>query len=379
MSRIGAGKHGYSSVSATVAENLARMPTEQASSSSSFSGFVNASSSSSPSSSPAPSSSPSPSPSSAEHKPASPNPPVEAPETPEPTPRPVDVQYCTDEKSKCVVPLNFVKIAAKKPSESPRPPIIVLHGVFASSGTYRSVLKRPDFAPSRDIYALDLRNHGGSPQVSEMSYEGMVEDLDSFVDDHGFESVCLVGHSMGAKVAMLFALDHPEKVSNLILVDSVPKAYEKSDTINISQAMFEIDLEKMRHRKDVDVALEEKGVKDPKIRNFVMTNLITDDKRPGFYEWRVNMPVINDAIKDILSFPPIDQIQDIYTGPTLVMSGERSPYVKEEDRENTLKLFPGSQFEVVPESGHWILSDNPDAVTTLVNSFLGEDVSEKKD
>mmetsp|Transcript_10152 Transcript_10152/g.42587 ORF Transcript_10152/g.42587 Transcript_10152/m.42587 type:complete len:248 (-) Transcript_10152:1315-2058(-) len=125
------------------------------------------------------------------------------------------------------VPLQYLKFSAKEEKgESEFPPVIVLHGLMASSGTYKSLLRRSDFAPKRDVYALDLRNHGSSPHHENTNYQSLVSDVKHFMDENGLEQACLIGHSLGGKIAMIMALEAEERVSELVVIDIAPQFYQ---------------------------------------------------------------------------------------------------------------------------------------------------------
>ncbi|MDN3671286.1 alpha/beta fold hydrolase [Echinicola jeungdonensis] len=66
------------------------------------------------------------------------------------------------------------------------------------------------------------RNHGESPKSDEWTYKAMAEDLAGFLTSQGLEAVNLMGHSMGGKTAMNFALKYPGKVKKLIIADIAP-------------------------------------------------------------------------------------------------------------------------------------------------------------
>jgi len=88
-----------------------------------------------------------------------------------------------------------------------------------------------------DVIVVDNRNHGESFHDPEMDYTVMVEDLRRLVVDElkltattleesSTKKIVLVGHSMGGKVAMRFATDHPDLVEKLVIVDIAPKKYD---------------------------------------------------------------------------------------------------------------------------------------------------------
>lgn len=110
----------------------------------------------------------------------------------------------------------------------PRPEAFVIcHGYLASRHSWRLVANALSQQHRLPVYALDMRNHGTSPHASSIKYTDMVSDLMRFFQDHQLKNVALVGHSMGAKAAMLFALHPglpPDVLKYLISVDTPPYA-----------------------------------------------------------------------------------------------------------------------------------------------------------
>ena len=105
--------------------------------------------------------------------------------------------------------------------------LVVVHGLYGSKQNWRALAK----AMARDfgvpVYALDLRNHGESPHADSMVYRDMASDVHRFLEDHSLSDVALVGHSLGGKVMMTYALDpayRPSRVSRLVSVDMSPAA-----------------------------------------------------------------------------------------------------------------------------------------------------------
>src|SRR5262249_38389288 len=102
-------------------------------------------------------------------------------------------------------------------------PLIILHGLFGSLENWRTLSKA--FAQSFTVFALDQRNHGRSPHSEVFTYQAMMADVREFMEQHDLASAYVLGHSMGGKVAMQFALTHPDMVDRLIVVDIAPKVY----------------------------------------------------------------------------------------------------------------------------------------------------------
>mmetsp|Transcript_6875 Transcript_6875/g.20908 ORF Transcript_6875/g.20908 Transcript_6875/m.20908 type:complete len:301 (-) Transcript_6875:381-1283(-) len=274
------------------------------------------------------------------------------------------------------VPLQFLKVDAKVKGGQEYPPVIVLHGLMGSSTTYRSLLKRPEFAPKRDIYALDLRNHGASPHHDQNDYESMAADVRGFMDAVGMQQACFLGHSLGGKVAMTMALDTCERVSELVVIDIAPQQYqappeEDRPTIVSLRAMLKIDLKKLRSREEISDALRSYGVSSQRLRDFLLTNLVPDREKPGYFKWRLNLRAIAQGLPDLLSFPQYDQSQK-FLGKTLFIRGDLSEVVTDAHRSEIRRLFPAARIESIQNAGHWVQADAPETFCRTINHFLND-------
>nr|NIR28955.1 alpha/beta fold hydrolase [Gammaproteobacteria bacterium]NIR82560.1 alpha/beta fold hydrolase [Gammaproteobacteria bacterium]NIR88607.1 alpha/beta fold hydrolase [Gammaproteobacteria bacterium]NIU03701.1 alpha/beta fold hydrolase [Gammaproteobacteria bacterium]NIV51036.1 alpha/beta fold hydrolase [Gammaproteobacteria bacterium] len=103
------------------------------------------------------------------------------------------------------------------------PPVVILHGLFGSAHNWQTIAR--GLAATHCVYTLDLRNHGDSPWKAAMSYPEMAADVRHTLSRLGLRAPALVGHSMGGKVAMRLALEQPEHVAALVVVDIAPVAY----------------------------------------------------------------------------------------------------------------------------------------------------------
>ena len=142
--------------------------------------------------------------------------------------------------------LNYVRIGQGEP-------LIILHGLFGSSKNWQSLSKV--FSKHFDVLTLDLRNHGESFHSDVMDYPAMVDDVYQLLNQLGIKSCRLIGHSMGGKIAMLFASDYPQLVSQLVVADIAPIAYEHSYDHLIDPVMA-LNLDEMDSRAAIDQALQ---------------------------------------------------------------------------------------------------------------------------
>lgn len=222
---------------------------------------------------------------------------------------------------------------------------MILHGLLGSSRNWQTAGR--DLAARYHVWALDLRNHGGSPHTDDMTYEAMVEDVLGWMDAHGLVRVTLLGHSMGGKVAMLLACRHPERVERLVVVDIAPKHYHWVGHRTEFAAMTELKLEHLRSRAEAELRFEAR-VDDWAMRKFLTTNLErTDD---GHWRWVINLPVLTAALS-VLERCPLREGEQ-FVGPVLFVAGGRSTYISPDDQALIRRFFPGVRIVTIPAAGH---------------------------
>jgi pimeloyl-ACP methyl ester carboxylesterase len=191
----------------------------------------------------------------------------------------------------------------------------------------------------------------------------MAADVEAFISTHSIPSPILIGHSMGAKVAMTLALRQPQNYSALVPVDNAPvDAALKSDFAKYVKAMKEIDELRPRVTKQSDAdKILQKYEPDMGIRQFLLTNMIktsseTDGKKTSHLQFRIPLGTLSKALPDMADFPFKDPDQVRYEGPTLFVRGTKSHYVSDETLPVIGRFFP--RFEVMDfECGHWVMSE----------------------
>ena len=241
-------------------------------------------------------------------------------------------------------------------------PLIILHGLLGASGNWHTLGSKA-FAPHFRVFAVDQRNHGRSPHSDTFSYEAMAGDLDDFMAQQDLASAYLLGHSMGGKTAMHFALTRPEKVDRLIVADIAPKAYPPHHT-EILEALGSLDLPSYTSRKEIDAALGQRITSYP-VRQFLLKNLQYDTE--AGYRWQMNLDGIHrsydQVTKGLEGGRPFEK-------PTLFIRGGKSDYVTDGDEGDIRKLFPQAEIVTLPEAGHWVHAEAPQAFADAVLAFL---------
>ena len=239
-------------------------------------------------------------------------------------------------------------------------PLIVLHGLFGSLDNWQTIARA--LAGDFQVFTVDLRNHGGSPHSASHSYGDMAADIMAFCEDHRLLRPLILGHSMGGKVAMQFALSFPERVDRMVIADIGPgKKVGSHDTV--LKALGKIDPGKLNRRAEAERMLLG-DLKDKNLCLFLLKNL--KRKPGGGYRWQMNLDALARNYPNIqkeLSAPP-------YSGPVLFIRGENSDYVPDSAKPHIRKLFPQARFETVPRAGHWLHWENPEVFLFLTRAFL---------
>lgn len=206
-------------------------------------------------------------------------------------------------------------------------------------------------------------NHGRSPHSGEFNYRVMADDVNDLLIDEGMGSVYVLGHSMGGKTAMQFALMYPDKVGKLVVVDIAPKAYPpKHDAI--FHALFSLKLEQYKTRQELDTELS-RYIDDYPVRQLLLKNVVRDDE--GSFKWKIDIPAIranydriNEAVGGMLPFKK----------PALFIKGSKSSYVLEADIPLIRSIFPSAELVSIENAGHWVHAEAPQKFTEVVLEFL---------
>jgi pimeloyl-ACP methyl ester carboxylesterase len=214
------------------------------------------------------------------------------------------------------------------------------------------------------VYSVDQRNHGQSPHSEDFDYQSMVSDLEEFIKENQIHDPVVIGHSMGGKIAMNFALAHQEKLSKLIVVDIAPRAYNL-EHYTIAEGLKAIPIETLSSRNEADEILSH-YVPELDVRQFLLKNL--QRKGTGGFSWKINLPVISSKLSNI----GVDlQYTGQFTKPTLFIRGAKSQYVKDNDWEKITQIFPAAELKTL-DTGHWVQAEKPQEFAETVVQWLSK-------
>ncbi len=242
-------------------------------------------------------------------------------------------------------------------------PLLILHGLFGQSDNWNTLAKR--FGENGfETFTIDQRNHGLSPHSDVWNYEVMADDIKEFIETHKLQNPILLGHSMGGKVAMYFAMKHENVLDKLIVADMSPRKYELHH-VEVLKALNSVDFSKISTRKEAEKILIE-FISDFGTKQFLLKNIYWEDTVSSKMNWRFNLKVISKKYNEILSAVP-EKVSDTQT---LFIRGEKSKYISDIDILEIKKRFPNYKLETVANSGHWVHADQPESFYQTVINFI---------
>lgn len=242
------------------------------------------------------------------------------------------------------------------------PAIVIVHGLFGSSDNWLTISKTVAALGYR-VFSIDQRNHGQSPRSNDQDYTSMAGDLHEFLVDQQLENPVLIGHSMGGKTVMQYAMDYPDGFDKLVVVDIAPKFYPIHHA-EIIRGLNAIDLLGITSRNEADAVLSRYEPIVP-VRQFLLKNLYRNAQ--GQFDWRLNLPVIErelHGIGDELTNP------SIVHKPTLFIRGSESPYIVDEDIPTINRIFPAARIETIQDAGHWVQAEKPVEFVETLMKFI---------
>ncbi|MEI7981289.1 MAG: alpha/beta fold hydrolase, partial [Bacteroidota bacterium] len=174
-------------------------------------------------------------------------------------------------------------------------PVVVLHGLFGLSDNWVTFGRR--LGEHYSVFIPDMRNHGQSAHSNLFSFSTLEADLLAMTEEWGTQEIYLIGHSLGGKTAMFFALHHPEMVKKLVVIDiSLRKSMTSPEHQMLLNAMLSVDFSKTGSRSDVEKQLSGK-VSSEKLRQFLLKNVYWRNSKT--LDWRLNLRAINENLPSV--------------------------------------------------------------------------------
>ncbi len=245
-------------------------------------------------------------------------------------------------------------------------PVILLHGIPTWSYLYHEVI--PILEPHCRVLAPDFLGHGYSDKRDrfDRSLLAQTKMIIRFMDELGLPRATIVGHDTGGGVALIMAIEHPERVQRLVLSNVV--AY---DSWPIDD-MIALGNPKWRDKPPKVVADFVAGGLPDGLHNPAS---LTDEFRTGIVapysdeEGKISLIRNASALNTNHTMALIDRHRDI-AAPTLVLWGVHDPWQTIHDGESLAREIPGARLVRLENASHWLQQDAPTDFAREVLAFL---------
>lgn len=236
-------------------------------------------------------------------------------------------------------------------SSSSRPPVILIHGAGSNHLCWPAEIRR---LRDNTVYAIDLPGHGKSTGTAHHRVFNYQTAIINFIAQLGRNQVVLVGHSLGAAIALQFALEHSQHIASLVCISAAASFHIDPTFINLFRS--------------------------PQTQNQAL-HILKHYFSPyhGKTEWSANLmkslPTIRNSLwyADLHATAQFDlrsQLSRITT-PTLVLSGEKDPLVPISTAAHLARKLPNAIFKGFPQHGHMLMLENTNGVAQEIQRFFG--------
>ncbi len=252
--------------------------------------------------------------------------------------------------------------------------ILMIHGL----GSYLPAWKKNIVELSKDyrVIAVDLPGYGKSSKAPHSGlmtfYAGVIADL---IQQLQLGPVNLAGHSMGGQIAMVLALEKPELVKRLILVD--PAGFEAfhAGQKNWFKDVMTPNLVRLTTVDAIETNLASNFYRMPSDARFMIEDRIAMRDASDFENYCL---VVARSVHGMVDESVLDKLSRINV-PTLIFFGENdmlipnrylNPGFTSKIAEQGASLIKGSKLIMVPKCGHFMMFEKPEVFNTETRSFL---------
>jgi pimeloyl-ACP methyl ester carboxylesterase len=238
-------------------------------------------------------------------------------------------------------------------------PVVFLHGVTDSWHSFERVL--PLLPPSLHAYAISARGHGDSSRPDrDYLLADMSKDLEAFMDAVGLERAVIVGHSMGAMVAQRFVVDHPERVSRLVLMGAFATLFHDPGLTDFCRSAI------APLADPIDAGFAREWQQSTLARPIPANHLDTIVAET----LKVSARVWHAVFEGLLNTPDFSRDLSRVAVPSLIMWGDQDSYTPRENQHRLVSLIPGARLVVYEGAGHGFHWEDPAQFAKDLTAFV---------
>jgi pimeloyl-ACP methyl ester carboxylesterase len=247
------------------------------------------------------------------------------------------------------------------------PAVILLHGYPDNLQIWSDLASR--VATKFEVFAFDWPGMGRSETwPGGATPFDMARRLLSLMDDWDVQRAALVGHDMGGQPALAFAAEHPERVSHLMVINSLVIWDEKTSWEIALLRKFgwnRILLERLPH------AVFFRAIRTFLPADYELSPELRSDLWDTFQRPEVRRFVVRMCAGYQGTLPRLKQLYPSIRTPSLFLWGGRDKHFPVAHAKTLAAMVPGAKLEEIPEAGHWMVLNLADEVSVRILRFLG--------
>ena len=247
------------------------------------------------------------------------------------------------------------------------PAVLLLHGIPSSSYLWRDVID--PLSGTFDVLAPDLLGYGDSDKRldADLSIAAQARYMVAFMETLGVHQAAVIGHDIGGGVAQLMAVDEPQRVARLTLIDS---AVDNNWPVPVIARLKEPAWDQIMVNIDLRKGLRE-GLEKGMVTAGRVTDEVVDEWTRPFQDLGGRRAYLRAARalnnRDLVSRSK--HIEELGM-PTLILWGANDAFLEPRWAEVLQRKFRTSTVEIIDPGGHFLPLDRPDAVIEAVTRFL---------
>ena len=275
-----------------------------------------------------------------------------------------------------------VRIAYRR-SEARRPagraPVLLLHGLASNMTRWSEFVERTTLDEDRDVVRVDLRGHGASPTRGRISLELWSDDLLALLDSLAAPRALLVGHSLGAQVALACASRAPQRVAALVLIDPVfrPalrgrwKWLARAAPLFVAAAALVRGLNALGLRRQRIPPLDLRAL-DALARESLGSPEAEAEFIRRYSSTRADLRTFRTAhyLQELVEMFRAVAAPESVAVPTLVLLSTGATFADLDAMRQIAARFPRGEVRLI-ECHHWPLTERPDEVRRTIEDWCG--------
>ena len=244
--------------------------------------------------------------------------------------------------------------------------VVLLHGLFGSGNNLGQIAR--GLKEDHRVHSVDLPDHGRSDWLPQASIQDYAHCVANWMDDQQFTNCCVVGHSLGGKVAMQLTVNRPELIRRLVILDISPMAYTVRRHDHIFAGLNAVKEARAKTRSDARVVLSA-HIDESSVADFLLTSAYKDDS--GLIDWRFNLAQLETDYRHMLSGIEVQEARGLPCQiPSLVLKGADSGYVQKTTKQDFAHLFAALEVVTVKNAGHWLHQEQTETVLSIIRRFI---------